>query len=120
MSEEADVPTNRQVRRTDRAVAAGLAVATFGGLVAVIAVRGADGPDPDGAAPTTIDGLTRADLDDYAAQLAGEQARLTAYRDRLRAIAEELGAESVLSGLAPGDTSGWRPSEDPDTTTYGS
>jgi hypothetical protein len=114
------VPTNRQVRRTDRAVAAGLAVVTFGGLVAVIAVRGAEGSDLDGAAPTTVDGLTRADLDDYAAQLAGEQARLTAYRDRLRAIAEELGDESMLSGLAPADTAGWRPSEDPDTTTYGS
>lgn len=114
------MPTKRQVRLVDRAVAAGLAVATFGGLVAVVVVRGADGATADTAEPTTVDGLTRADLDAYAEQLAQEQARLTAYRDALRAAAEELGDTGTLTGLGADNSADWRPSGDPDSITYGS
>lgn len=99
-------------------VAGGLAAAAFGGVVALVAVRGAEPAGADIGEPRTADGLTRADLDDYARQLADERARLAAYRQELREAAERVGDAESLAGL--GVDTEWSPSEAPDTTTYGS
>lgn len=112
------MPSSRHVRRTDRVVAGGLAVAAFGGVVALVAVRGAEPAGADVGEPRTEEGLTRTDLDDYARQLAAERARLAAYREELREAAARLGDETSLEGI--GVDTEWSPSETPDTTTYGS
>jgi hypothetical protein len=81
-------------------------------------VRAADPAGADQAEPTTADGLTRDDLDDYARQLAAERARLAAYREELREAAARLGDERSVAGL--GVDAEWSPSEAADTATYGS
>ena len=112
-------------RRTDRWIAAGLAVASCLGLTALIAIRAAESQD---AAPAQPDG-ERAALDAYAEQLTREAARLQAYRLELRDVAAELarGEDAdvrVIERIAeetrpPGATSG--PSAlDRDATTWSS
>ncbi len=134
--------SRRRARVVDRVIASGLAVAACVGLVAVIGVRSSqvDGPPVEGLEPVTPDGLTRADVDAYAEQLADERLRLSTYREQLRSAAEALAAEmeafndtvdtadvdtlgvrEVASSLgSPGGNETWRPSADPDTSSYSS
>lgn len=73
-------------RRADRWAAAGLALGAMLGLTALIAARAADS---ESAQPPPPDGQ-RAQLDAYAEQLTREAARLQAYRQELREVADEL------------------------------
>jgi hypothetical protein len=73
-------------RRADRWAAGGLALASLIGLTALVAARAADSE----AAPTTPPEGERAQLDAYAEQLTREAARLQAYRQELREVADEL------------------------------
>lgn len=92
---------SRRRLSTDRLISAGLAVTACAGIVAVIGVRSiedssatqqtatADNPATDTVAVSSA-GLTEAQLDDYAAQLQAENARLDAYRTKLVAVAATL------------------------------
>jgi hypothetical protein len=85
---------------TDRIISAGLAVTACAGIVGVIGVRSIE--DSAAAQQTaTVDngtttavvssaGLTEAQLDDYAAQLRAEAARLDAYRVKLAKAAKAV------------------------------
>jgi hypothetical protein len=87
---------SRRRLSTDRIISTGLAVTACAGMVAVIGVRSME----DSAATqqaATVDagavsstGLTEAQLDDYAAQLQAESARLDSYRDKLATVAASL------------------------------
>jgi hypothetical protein len=89
---------SRRRLSTDRIISTGLAVTACAGMVAVIGVRSME----DSAATqqaTAVDatagtvsstGLTEAQLDDYAAQLQAESARLDSYRDKLATVAATL------------------------------
>jgi hypothetical protein len=97
----------RRSSAPEKILAAGLATATCVGLVGVIGARtvaadSASGgessstttpqPAPDTALvePTTSTGLTEADLDAYAAQLAAEREKLDAYRATLVKAGKKL------------------------------
>lgn len=73
----------RRRLRLDRMAAVGLAVITCLGLTGLIAVRAAEAEPP---APAPDPG----GLDEYAEQLTSEAARLAAYREELRQVAEQL------------------------------
>ena len=94
-------PSRRLDTAPQRILSVGLATATCVGLVGVIGVRAAqdsaaasqaDTGDTAAIEPTTSAGLTQADLDAYAAQLAAERQRLDDYRSQLVATAAELQA----------------------------
>jgi len=93
----------RRRSTADKIISAGLATAACAGLVGVIGVRtmeqsaAAQGTSTDAATavtsePTTSTGLTQADLDAYAAQLAAQSAELDAYRAKLVKSANKLNA----------------------------
>jgi hypothetical protein len=91
----------RHTSAGQKALALGLASATCVGLVGVIAVRNAkeaSAQDSIGAiepaSATTSTGVTQAQLDQYAAQLAAEQQRLETYRQQLVATANSLATQS--------------------------
>lgn len=135
-------PSRMRARVSDRLIASGLAVAACLGLAAVIGVRAsqADGEPAEGLEPVTSDGLTRADVEAYAEQLADERLRLSTYREQLSSVAETLAVEMEAFNdsvdAADIDTSGvreaassledsggnqtWRPTADPDTSSYSS
>lgn len=95
-------PSRRLDTVPQRMLSMGLATATAVGLVGVLAVRSADDAAADTdetteSAPvevTTTDGLTQADLDNYAAQLETERQRLEDYRNELVAVATDLQAQA--------------------------
>lgn len=101
-------PSRRLDTVPQRLLSMGLATATAVGLVGVLAVRSAEDASADtesasDSAPvqaTTTDGLTQADLDNYAAQLDAERQRLQDYRDQLVAVAATLQqqADALASG----------------------
>ena len=125
MSTTTPAPRGR-TRRTDtpagKLLAAGLAGATCIGLVGVIGIRSAtdaaanaaangdqaasdlaaadaiEAGTADLASSVSTDGLTRAQLDDYAAQLAAERQRLIDYRAYLVDVAAQLQAVADGSG----------------------
>lgn len=90
---------------TDRIISAGLAVTTCAGIVGVIGVRSIEdsaaaqqgssiaATSTTGAVSTA--GLTEAQLDQYAAQLQAEAARLDAYRVKLADVAAAAKATSA-------------------------
>ena len=95
------ISTKRHTSAGQKALAFGLASATCLGVVGLISVRNAqeataaDTTDQVAlAAATTSTGVTQAQLDQYAAQLAAEQARLEAYRLRLIDTANSLAAQA--------------------------
>ena len=107
----------------DRWAAAVLALAACAGLTAVIAYRAAEAPVP------AADGDERADLDAYADQLTREAARLQAYRQELRRVAEELArgedvdtrlVERIAEETRPPGAQGQATPLDRDTSTYSS
>lgn len=132
MSSTTPAPRGR-TRRTDtpagKLLAAGLAGATCIGLVGVIGIRSAtdaaanasangdqaasdlaaadaiEAGTVDLASATTSDGLTRAQLDDYAAQLATERQRLLDYRAYLADVATQLQAVAQGSGAVVSEAS---------------
>jgi cell division septation protein DedD len=82
----------------DRIISTGLAVTACAGMVAVIGVRSiedsaatqqAAAVDATAGAVSST-GLTEAQLDEYAAQLQAEGARLDSYRDKLATVAGTL------------------------------
>ena len=123
-------PVRRPSRRTNttagRVLSAALATTTCVGLVGVIGVRMADenaaqaasgSPDPAAAASTdqagaiqlisttspaatSSSGLTREQLDAYAAQLTTERQRLIDYRNQLVAIATQLQQATTSGGAS--------------------
>lgn len=117
----------RRSSAPEKILAAGLATATCVGLVGVIGARtvaadSASGgesssattpqPAPDTALvePTTSTGLTEADLDAYAAQLAAEREKLDAYRATLVKAGKKLqrqaaGLTAAASGGSAASTS---------------
>ena len=116
-------PSRARTRRTDtpagKVLAAGLAGATCLGLVGVIGIRSATdaaangdqaaadltAADAAGAADaqlnasTTTDGVTQAQLDAYAQQLAQERQRLIDYRAYLVDVASQLQSAADASGV---------------------
>ncbi len=94
----------RRSSTPEKIVAAGLATATCVGLVGVIGARTVaaqaadDGKNASIALdvaqtyvePTTSSGLTQADLEAYAAQLASERVRLDTYRAKLIKAGKQL------------------------------
>lgn len=87
-------------RAGERILAAGLASTACIGLVGVVGVRAAqsgeaDTESADVAQQVSSQGLTQADLDAYAAQLAEQAAQLKAYRKELKKVAKQLNAEVV-------------------------
>jgi hypothetical protein len=104
---------------TDRIISAGLAVTACAGIVGVIGVRSMEdsaaasqGTTVDAAASTTAAvssaGLTETQLDQYAAQLQAEAARLDAYRAQLADV-----AQSVKSASQPTAKNAPRPAAAP-------
>ena len=88
----------KKSRAGERMLAVGLASTACIGLVGVIGVRAAQSDEVevepvDYAEPTSSQGLTRADLDAYAAQLADQAAQLKDYRQQLKAVAKQLNEE---------------------------
>lgn len=90
--------TKRYTSTGQKALAFGLASATCLGVVGLISVRNAQ--DSAAAtdeytltASTTSTGVTQAQLDQYASQLAAEQQRLEAYRLQLIDTANSLSAQ---------------------------
>jgi cell division septation protein DedD len=86
---------------TDRIISAGLAVTACAGIVGVIGVRSiedsaaAQQTSPAEAAASATEvlssaGLTEAQLDEYAAQLQAQAARLDAYRVKLTKAAKAV------------------------------
>ena len=95
------INSKRHTSAGQKALAFGLASATCLGVVGLISVRNAqeataaDGTDQVAlAAATTSTGVTQAQLDQYASQLAAEQQRLEAYRLQLIATAKSLSTQS--------------------------
>lgn len=85
-------------RAGERMLAVGLASTACIGLVGVIGVRAAqsdetDAAPVDSAQPVSSQGLTQADLDAYAAQLADQAAQLKDYRQQLKSVARQLNDE---------------------------
>ena len=127
----------RRSSAPEKILAAGLATATCVGLVGVIGARtvaadSASGgessssttpqPAPDTALlePTTSTGLTEADLDAYAAQLAAEREKLDAYRaklvtagKKLQRQAARLAASSASGGSVASTSTPARPASKP-------
>lgn len=112
-------------RRTDRWIAAALAIASCVGLTALIAVRASE---PEAAPPDQPDG-DRAALDAYAEQLTREAARLQAYRQELRDVAAELARgedadvrviERIAEETRPPGSTGAPSDLDRDATTWSS
>ncbi|MBK9738871.1 MAG: hypothetical protein IPO93_05075 [Actinobacteria bacterium] len=107
---------SRRRSTADKIVSAGLATAACAGLVGVIGVRtieqsvatqndAAASTTTPGAAipdsiPTSASGLTEADLDAYAAQLAAESTKLDAYRTKLVKTAKKLQAAQNAASQA--------------------
>ena len=91
--------TKRYTSTGQKALAFGLASATCLGVVGLISVRNAQEATAAAdeytlTASTTSTGVTQAQLDQYAAQLAAEQQRLEAYRLQLIATANSLSEQS--------------------------
>jgi hypothetical protein len=112
-------------RRTDRWVAAVLAVGATAGLAALIAVRAAE----SSGGPPSPDDAERAELDAYAEQLTQEAARLETYRQELRRVAAELASgddvdtrvvERIAEETRPPGSVGRPSTLDADTATYSS
>jgi hypothetical protein len=87
----------------DRIISAGLAVTACAGIVGVIGVRSIEdsaaaqqaptvGSDTSATPAVSSAGLTEAQLDEYAAQLQAEAARLDAYRVKLTKAAAAVTA----------------------------
>ena len=103
-------PSRRLDTVPQRLLSMGLATATAVGLVGVLAVRSAEESaaaqtsdetsDSSAAEVISTDGLTQADLDNYAAQLDAERQRLEDYRDQLVVVANQLQqqADALSSG----------------------
>lgn len=109
MTDHARNRKGRSGTAAERIVTAGLATATCIGVVGLLGTRmvAAQESAPQPAAPesvpvllaapasnetTTSSGMTRSDLDAYAALLAAEKARLDSYRAELVAAAEAINA----------------------------
>lgn len=109
MTDHARNRKGRSGTAAERIVTAGLATATCIGVVGLLGTRmvAAQESAPQPAAPesvpvllaapasnetTTSSGMTRSDLDAYAALLAAEKARLDSYRAELVAAAEVINA----------------------------
>ncbi len=109
MTDHARNRKGRSGTAAERIVTAGLATATCIGVVGLLGTRmvAAQESVPQPAAPesvpvllaapasnetTTSSGMTRSDLDAYAALLAAEKARLDSYRAELVAAAEAINA----------------------------
>lgn len=102
----ANYRATRTTSASQKILALGLASATCVGLVGMIAVRSAQDASAqeatsqdttnqiDLAAATTSTGVTQTQLDQYAAQLANERARLEAYRQQLVTAANQLSTQS--------------------------
>lgn len=94
----------------DRVLSAGLATAACVGVVGVLGVRGfedssaaqQDVATQAGAATLAVSsaGLTEAQLDTYAAQLAAEGAKLDAYRAQLTKVAKDLKKGAATQGAS--------------------
>ncbi len=87
-------------RTGERILAVGLASTACIGLVGVVGVRAAQSGESetesaDVTQQVSSQGLTQADLDAYAAQLAEQAAQLKAYRKELKKVAKQLNAEVV-------------------------
>ena len=113
----------RRSSTPERILSAGLATATCVGVVGLLGARTieanassasevgteqaeitpvSDSVAPSGAAgPTTSSGLTQADLDAYAADLAKEKERLDAYRAKLVKAAKKLTRQLAAGNAAP-------------------
>ena len=88
----------KKSRAGERMLAVGLASTACIGLVGVIGVRAAQSDEGktqpiDATEPVSSQGLTQADLDAYAAQLADQAAQLKDYRQQLKAVAQQLNDE---------------------------
>jgi hypothetical protein len=123
MTDHARNRKGRSGTAAERIVTAGLATATCIGVVGLLGTRmvAAQESAPQPAAPesvpvllaapasnetTTSSGMTRSDLDAYAALLAAEKARLDSYRAELVAAAEAINAaRSGQSGTRAADPS---------------
>ena len=94
---------SRRSRSTaDKIISAGLATATCVGIVGVIGIRSIEASAAADSTSASLDtstapapvvssaGLTEAQLDTYAAQLAAESAKLDAYRNKLTKIARTI------------------------------
>lgn len=85
-------------RAGERMLAVGLASTACIGLVGVIGVRAAQSDEVktqpvDATEHVSSQGVTQADLDAYAAQLADQAAQLKDYRRQLKAVAAQLNDE---------------------------
>jgi len=95
------INSKRHTSVGQKALAVGMASATCLGVVGLISIRTAQEASANDAteqvalaAATTSTGVTQAQLDQYAAQLAAEQQRLEAYRLQLIETADSLAAQS--------------------------
>lgn len=95
------INSKRHTSAGQKALAFGLASATCLGVVGLITVRNAQEASAADAtdqvaltAATTSTGVTQAQLDQYASQLAAEQQRLEAYRLQLIDTANSLATQS--------------------------
>jgi hypothetical protein len=125
MTEHAKSRKGRSSTAAERIVTAGLATATCIGVVGLLGTRMVSAQevsaepvaqestpvllaDPASTVATSSSGMTRSDLDAYAALLAAEKDRLDAYRAELKAAARQINAAS--SGKQ-GATVEWTASE---------